>query len=49
MLKVLIADFDALAFFSFLETSPYIFRHFRMRDSPQMAFERLDGRGGKLL
>ena len=49
MLKMLVSNLDALAVFRFLETSPDIFRHFWMRETPHLSFQGFKGGWGKLL
>jgi hypothetical protein len=46
---MLVLNLNAPAIFSFLKTSPDIFRHFWMCETPQLAFQHLEGGRGKLL
>jgi hypothetical protein len=44
MFEMLVSNLNAPAIFRFFETSPNFFRHFRMRETPQLPFQRLESR-----
>jgi len=46
---MLVSNLNAPAIFRFFETSPNFFRHFRMRETPQLPFQGLEGGRRKLL
>ena len=46
---MLLSNLNAPAIFGFFKTNPDIFRHLWMRETPQLPFQVLEGRRGKLL
>ena len=46
---MLVSNLDAPAIFGFLETNPDILRHFWMRATPKLPFQRLERGRRKLL